>query len=262
MPLVASDAIHWSATQGMLSCCTTCRRSALVAAALAAAASTTRPRVACAAEPSLRQLSLPLSWAGTWRAQRCLNGVTGDEGSAEQTWRALGGNGQFEIDRPESYTVQFQRAPLQEAALPDRRQEICSRCQLPETKATWADDVLTFERPGIGRYALRVVQRQVFPPGSSLGATELLRVRRSASTQSKGFERGVRLTTSYRITDAGIIEIKEVVKTYDSSYLAELEELEGAVAAEPTSKAVSRVSLTPVVRPYGDPVRRRPAYAS
>ena len=98
----------------------------------------------------------------------------------------------------------------------------------------------------------------------------------------------MRLSTSYRITEAGVIGsteastcalhvhcvaalivrlnprihprrlytscmyIKQVVRTFASE-----QELEGGDA--PTSTTRSRLTLTPVSRPYSDPVRRRPA---
>lgn len=220
-----------------------------VVAVLAAAAGASTPRWKAGAE--LEPLAtFPLSWVGQWQAERQLVAATGDINHAKGIWRALGGEDYFEMGRCEIYPFRFLRSG--ERAFVDRQFEVCSRCGLTEMAVLWDADrpsFLSFQRPG-GTTELRVVACELYPSvAGTFGASEGVCVAETSSQVR--MERFVRMSRTFRMTEAGIIQSKELIKTYEL-----LEGVLNGADMIPTSTIKSQVQLFPVSRPYSDPVRQ------
>lgn len=231
------------------------RRKAVLTAA---AGAFSQPMVSCAlgAAHAPAPLKLPLSWTGTWQASRLLLSVSGDVRQAENVWRCLGGSGDFTEKRVEEFTTRFiQLESPQSGSAIDWRFDVSHRSGVPEKSIIWDGNcALSYERADI-----RVVWRELYPPGAAFGATELLSVREVCGRVSRTST--VRLSRSYRITDAGIIEAREIIKTYPAGGTASADAADAARDdVDSTSSTRSALTLRPLSRPLSDAVRREFAY--
>ena len=135
------------------------------------------------------------------------------------------------------------------------RFDMAQRTGILEANIQWdGGHEMSYERAG-----LRVAQREIYPPGAVFGSTELLAVRdRSAIRTRPVVAQEVRLSRSYRITETGVIEAREIIKTYGSG-----NDSSSAAAAndrDRTSTTRSALTLHALSRPLSDAVRRAYAY--
>lgn len=203
-----------------------------------------------------RPLRFPYSWTGIWHVRRILISITGDVVQAESAWRALGGVGDCFLGREEEYSIRLLRIVEEEAAVSDKSFEICSRCSLPLSAVTWEDPTLEFRMAGGARARTCIIERSIFAPGGSIGAVESIRGTVSVAGERGAHAVNVRSSVAYRMLESGLIEATEVVKTFDGESV----DLDASGLEASTSLVKSRLSLSPVLRPYSEPARRKLAY--
>ena len=226
------------------------RRTAIFAVAAATAWHGASEPVAASLPAAL---ALPLSWTGLWSVQRSIVSVSGSEELAEKSWRLLGGSGPFAEGRHESYQTRFiqqKRSGLlaEAAASFDWAYDVSSRAGLAESSLDWDGVRLRYLRG-----ELVLLEREIYPPGASFGATELLADR---PLPADGLlQPTLRVSRSFRIDQEGVIRAREVVKTFDASATS-------SASADLGSTSCTRSSLTmrEISRPFGDSVRREMAY--
>jgi hypothetical protein len=126
--------------------------------------------------------------------------------------------------------------------------DVSSRAGLAESSLDWDGVRLRYLRG-----ELVLLEREIYPPGASFGATELLADR---PLPADGLlQPTLRVSRSFRIDQEGVIRAREVVKTFDASATS-------SASADLGSTSCTRSSLTmrEISRPFGDSVRREMAY--
>ena len=230
------------------------RRAAVLAVTTATAALHSQVlSVPFAAASPLAALELPLSWTGVWSVQRSLDDISGDRQEAEKSWRLLGGSVNFAEGSTEHYRTRFIQADDAVAAF-DWSFDVSSRAAIPESSMAWDGEAL---RLRYVRGELMILQREIYPPGASFGATELLSARQDLLTDGwSAAQRALRVSRAFRIDQSGVIRAREVVKTFDMTSAT------SSASADVGSTSITRSSLTmrEITRPLGDSVRREPAY--
>ena len=231
------------------------RRAAMITVALAAPHA--QLASAIAAPSLLTNLRLPLSWTGTWSVQRSVTSISGDRQLAEKSWRLLGGTGTaFSAEHYQTRFFRVQSDSLTDVAAVDWGFDVSSRAGIPDSSVIWDGA----RRLRYARGELVVLEREVYPPGASFGATELLVAREELLADGRGTSTvpskpTLRVSRSFRIDQAGVIEAREVVKTFDASATSDASADLGS-----TSTTRSTLTMREIVRPLGDSVKREVAY--